>query len=106
MSTQIISFSYSWNNKLDCSAFTTIRIHQPSKYVVGSIYEVNLKGKLHGRYKILDIKHFKLSQINEFVARLDTGYSKEECTSIIKKMYPKVNFETKLLSLILLSSDL
>ena len=30
----LITFSHDWNNKLQCRYFTTIRIHNPTKYQV------------------------------------------------------------------------
>lgn len=41
--TRSIKFSYNWNQKLNCKAFTTIRIHNDGKYVVGEIYNVYLE---------------------------------------------------------------
>ena len=97
-----ISFSYNWNKKLDCQAFTTIRLYQPEKYVVGETYEILLKDVAIGKGEIVEIRKFMLSELNEFVAYLDTGYPKEKCKEIIRKMYPKVDFERQILSLILI----
>ena len=33
-----IRFSYNWNNKLNCHSYTTIRIHNPSKYEINIRY--------------------------------------------------------------------
>lgn len=97
-----INFSYNWNNKLDCSSFTTIRLRNENKYRVGLEYKAWLKQESKGNVKCLDIRHFWLADLNEFVARLDTGYSVEECRQIILRMYPAVDFSKKQLSLILL----
>lgn len=96
-----IKFSYNWNNKLDCSAFTTIRLHQPKKYIVGQDYEIYLKAPFCIA-KIVAIKQFKISQMNEFMAMIDTGYSVQETIEIIKKMYPNIDYENQLFDFILL----
>ena len=49
-----------------------------------------------------DVKKFMLKDLSNFVAYLDTGYSKENCQSIIQKMYSKVDFTTQPLPLILI----
>ena len=32
-----INFSYNWNSKLNCSAFTTIRVKNDKKYRIGKV---------------------------------------------------------------------
>jgi hypothetical protein len=100
--TKEISFSYNWNNKLNCNAFTTIRLFQPDKYIIGEKYKVSLKGIPVCESVIINIKNFKLYDLNDFIAFIDTGYNKEECRKIILRMYPKIDFTTQLLSLILI----
>ena len=98
-----ITFSYNWNNKLGCKAFTTIRLYNPNKYKIGETYKINLKKECIGAGKIIAIKNFMLKELNEFIAHIDTGYSKEECEKIIRRMYEtKVNLSTVLFSLILI----
>jgi hypothetical protein len=81
-----INFSYNWNNKLQCRAFTTLR---PSEYKVGDIYEVMLKYKPLGQAKVVAVKRIEVSKINDFIAYLDTGYSVKECAAIIERMYQR-----------------
>ena len=97
-----ITFSFNWNKKLDCDAFTTIRLFQPEKYCIGEQYEIQLKKEKQFEGVIIDVKKFMLKDLNNFVAYIDTGYSKENCQSIITKMYAKVDFNTQALSLILI----
>lgn len=99
---QDIDFSYNWNGKLNCKSFTTIRLRNDMKYVVGERYRLKIKGERLGGVEILAIKHFYLRELNEFIARIDTGYSKDECEKIIRRMYSSVDFEKLQLSLILL----
>lgn len=88
-----IAFSYNWNNKLDCKAFTTIRLHNPYKYRVGSFYRVGAIGH-DFNVKIIDIKVIPFGKINEYMARIDTGYSLEECKNIMRKMYSDIEDKT------------
>jgi len=97
-----IAFSYNWNNKLSCPCFTTIRLINLKKYVVGETYEIVLNKKPISLCEIVEIRNFYLASLNEFVARIDTGYSKAECERIIRSMYKIVDFDSNMLSLILL----
>ncbi len=100
-------FSYNWNNKLQCKAFTTIRLRQDQKYQVGEEYKIILqpKGKepdAKGIAEIKAIKHFKLDALTEFISYIDTGYNREECEKIIRRMYSKLDLKKQELSFILL----
>ena len=104
MSTTNINFSYNWNNKLNCKAFTTIRLKNSKKYQIGKEFKILLKKELLKSAVIEDIRTIYLNQINEFIAHLDTGYSAHETKNIIKKMYSKINLETQPFSFILLKT--
>lgn len=104
-----INFSSNWNNKLHNKAFTTIRLRNDSKYFTNNVYAVTLTNKKNevtnfANAKCIAIKHFKLAQLTEFTAHVDTGYSKAECEQIIRRMYGKsnINWDIQELSLILL----
>lgn len=99
-----IKFSYNWNNKLECLSFTTIR-PKSDKYKVGEVYQINLKGQSKGTATIAEIKEFKLEKINEFIARLDTGYSREKCIEIISTMYKNQDVSKMTFQLILLKKS-
>lgn len=101
--TDVIRFSYNWNNKLSCKAFTTLRLDSP-KYEAGKVYDIYLeeKGKelnYLGRAKCVDKKTMYTTSINDFIAYLDTGYNADECRKIIARMYKKDN---PLMALVLL----
>ena len=96
-----VRFSYNWNNKLDCKAFTTIRIRDDVKYVVGEIYNVYLEEKNKPSIWLgtVELKHKRRDRKNEldaFTAYLDTGYSAAETRKILERMY-KVKPESDLL---------
>lgn len=84
-----IDFSHNWNNKLQNKAFTTIRLWNEKKYVEGRDYAIYLNGFSRGFARLLSIKRLKLQQINEHIARLDTGYSAVECREVLRTMYNK-----------------
>ena len=106
----VIDFVYNWNNKLDCDAFTTIRLRNDLKYKPGNEFYVNLKQHNHntnkGLHRCADVKHIKLNQITPFIAYLDTGLpvekAKEKITAFYKNYNPPIDWETKELSFILL----
>ena len=87
MELDILSFSTNWNHKLDCDAYTTIRIFNPHKHYPGKRFKVALNGVEMHMAEVIEVKQILLSQVNEFIARLDTGYSADECKTILKSMY-------------------
>jgi len=88
---ETLKFSYNWNNKLECKAFTTIR--KSWRYQVGDIVKVELhnKGNLYPELafeaEIIDRRPLRLEHINDWIAQLDTGYSADECRQILQRMY-------------------
>jgi len=90
-----ISFSYNWNKKLDCNAFTTLRLSD--KYKINDIVKITCKKSIVFNAKIVDKKVFTLDKINNFIAYLDTGYDMQECKNILMKMYKNknINWETQ-----------
>ena len=103
---ETLDFSYNWNSKLRCRNFTTLRLRNDGKYHKGARFEVSMQGYPKGKAKVVDVKIIKLDQINEWIARLDTGYSAQETKDIIKKMYkdkPCINWETQELLYVLLA---
>lgn len=97
-----IRFSYNWNNKLNCKAFTTIRLYSDTKYNKGEEYTIELNEQtMLKTATIVDIELLRINDICERIALLDTGYSAEETKKILKKMYKAVNWETQRLMLIL-----
>jgi hypothetical protein len=82
-----LNFSYNWNGKLSNNCFTTIRCVDWNKYRTGYHKNVFLKDRLITKIVIIEIRVFKLLELNEWVARLDTGYSREEAIDILCRMY-------------------
>lgn len=87
----IIKFSYNWNNKLNCKAFTTLRLHNQTKYRVGKLFEIELNGKPMGKAILQEVRTASLKHLNEFVCFIDTGYSRAQTIGMLQKMYPKID---------------
>lgn len=100
---KIIEFSNNWNNKLNCTAFTSLRLFNPGKYMPGLEYTVILKGIVKGKAVLMSSKILYLNQINRYIALLDTGYEEEECKKLLEEMYKNkmLNWNTQRLSLLL-----
>ena len=73
--------------------FTTLRLS--GNWQAGDTVEVLLKEgaewKFLGVATVLEKKSFYCNSINEYIARLDTGYGAAKCKEIIRKMYRKEN---------------
>jgi len=86
-----LNFSTNWNKKLDCDVFSTIRLWNPPKHFEGKevdIYDNSTtpaRYKGHGKYAI--VSEFKLNQLKESAAMLDTGYTLAETINLIRTMY-------------------
>lgn len=80
-----IKFSCNWNGKLNCTAFTTLR---RKHYRVGERLVVKLNGNEIKTVLVKEKRTFDYTQITEFEAYQDTGYSKEATIKILEKMYP------------------
>lgn len=92
-----ITFGYNWNGKLNCDYYTTIRLHNPKKWAVGDIKEVWLasgaKWEQIESVEIIGVKTFRLEQLTDWMAYLDTGYSRANALKIFRNMYKQENPE-------------
>ncbi|HBX45537.1 ASCH domain-containing protein [Limibacterium fermenti] len=102
-----LNFSYNWNSKLNGKAFTSIRLWNDRKYTIGMGYDIYLNDIFRGRAVLLSIKRIKLESINEHIARLDTGYSANECRELIRKMYKnkRMDWSSQYLAYLLFTFD-
>ena len=83
-----LNFKTNWNGKLDCNFYTSMRIWNEGKYVVGKRFEVWEKKQKRHISELVKAVPFTLDKLPEITAYLDTGYSLLETKDIIKKMYP------------------
>jgi hypothetical protein len=102
METPRIDFSYNWNNKLYCKAYTTIRLHNPTKYIENMVYDIYLKGQHMHKAQIKAIHPFEIHKLTTTAALIDTGYGLAETLGIITKMYPNINIAEAKFALITL----
>lgn len=105
MDKQRLEFEQNWNNKLNCSSFTTIRLHNPRKYCVDAVMSVYLKGIWKGDAKVIDVKTISLDQVNNYISLLDLGLPPDRAKETIRSLYkkqPYVNWQTQQLDLVLL----
>ena len=92
-------FTDNWNNKLNCSSFSTIRIWSSQKYVIGRVYDIFLLDK-SGETQIKGKNYIYLGQaelgasvkilypyINEVHAQLDTGRNLDWLRTLLKSFY-------------------
>ena len=92
MQRNTLNFTTNWNQKLFTDCFTTFRPHYPI-YAVGKRFDAVLNGtQSFGEVEIIEKKLLKLADVNEFIARLDTGYDAESFKKLVRTMY-KNKFE-------------
>ena len=96
-----LSFSYNWNNKLQCKSFSTIRVYNPKKYVLLDEYDIvlnNNKGDIitkFGLARLQVIHKFKLYDVSPAITFLDANLSTIEFITLIKTMYKNKNVDFK-----------
>ncbi len=101
MKTKDLHFSYNWNGKLNCQCFTTLRLYNAEKYKTGALFNIYLNNKPKGQARLIQMNYFNLKDVNEFVARIDTGLSAKECQNMIRQMYkncPTINWNNQFIS--------
>lgn len=91
--------------KLDCQAFTTLRIFSAKHHVPGRPVKITMKGHELAKGRIEAVKAFHIDKLSPYISYLDTGYSVEECKNILKRMYSQVNWDRTELALILIVKD-
>ncbi len=79
-----IRFTTNWNNKLSCSAFSTLRLHNPAKYIVGREYSILLNNRKMDNATLVTKYTLKFEQLNNFICYLDTGYNLQQTIGILK----------------------
>ncbi len=100
-----INFSENWNNKLNCTAFTTIRKAREKYYQLNHSYQINLNRKRIGKARLIKIRIITLHTVNEYVSRLDTGLSTDEFRKLMIELYPDTDWDNQLLYLLLFVNE-
>ena len=81
-----------------------MRLKDENRFHIGETYDILLKDQLLCHAELVDINHFFLKNVNNFIAGLDTGYSSKQCQAMIMTMYKSydIDWEKRMLSLLLL----
>ena len=85
MENKELKFTHNWNNKLYNKAFTTIR--QSDRFNVGDRVNIILNGQCIKVASIKAKKRYRIKDMTEAMAYIDTGYPLEETLDIISKMF-------------------
>jgi hypothetical protein len=64
-----------------------LRLHNPAKYQRGGRFRIECNGQLRGIAELKAVRTFKISDLNEFVTFLDTGYNAPETVKLLQIMY-------------------
>lgn len=93
-------FQRNYNQKLDCSCFTTVRLHNQAVNQVGTTRLILPLDK-HGSYSyngkqyrncgnalVREIKPIPLKDINTFISHLDSGLPPGDFQQLLRHMYP------------------
>ncbi len=104
MKKDIIKFTYNWNGKLTNKVFTTLRLHNPKKYIIGNGYQIELKGEIIGNANMIGKHVITLDRLTDYVCYMDTGYSKAETLTIIQRMYKHIDLKTARFDLCILQA--
>lgn len=86
-----INFSTNWNNKLDNAYYTTLRLS--GRLCVGDTVEVWHNKSFKHHALVRGKRKMTIDQINDWMAAIDTGYEREECCNILRRMYPLISHE-------------
>lgn len=100
----ILEFSTNWNQKLNCDAFTTIRIwhREIGKHV--HVVPNKSTGIEPFDAVVVVCKQFSIGALTDGMSYIDTGYCADETRKIMQTMYSKKhkNWETMPYYLIIL----
>lgn len=86
-----LKFSTNWNGKLWTDFFTTLRLFNEKKYFVGGKFEIWQGQSYLHKAIVVEVRKIKMSQLNDWICYLDTGYGLAETQNILKKMYKENN---------------
>lgn len=89
-----LKFSTNWNTmpgvlgggKLNCRYFTTIRLNT-GKFTPGTRVKIIVREEVLSYGTVVAVKVKRLSQVDQFEACTDTGYSLADTVNIIRRMY-------------------
>lgn len=107
LSMKSVKFNRNWNNKLSCKYFTTLRVHNPSKYETGSTHRIRLLVKSTGSFvtvgqaRVMNVRRHSLLSLDDYICGLDTGLSLVDTRKLISEAYPDLKASTMAIDLVL-----
>ena len=84
---QQITFTSNPHAKLLLQFFMDVRLLDEEKYMTGNVLEVILKGKVIGSAKVVAVKQFKYSRINEVFSLMNCGKHPAYQASLLQRYY-------------------
>ncbi len=89
-----IKFRENFNNKLNCTYFTSIRDCEPSRYHLGAIYKITVGGLYLKKAVLLQSKIVTLSQLDDVFIYMDSGCRKDDFYRVFEDFYPRFDLST------------
>ncbi len=89
-----INFAKNWNFKLYSKAFSTIRLENSEKYIVGKEYAVWLGEEVYSCAVLVSARVLPLNELTEEMAYLDTGLSLKKTKELLREFYPEICEDT------------
>ena len=82
-----INFNENYNNKLNCTYYTTIR-KKSKNYIIGNVYQVKLKNEPLNKSILVGIRYIdiNINNINDFYIELDTGMNYDDSNELFEKL--------------------
>jgi hypothetical protein len=80
-----LNFRDNFNNKLDCTYFTTFRLN--GKYTPGQHFNIYLKNKYLFKAELIQNSFLLVHQIKDYMAYQDTGFSAKATIELLKRLY-------------------
>lgn len=92
-----VIYNTNWNNKLFCDSWSSIRLANSQKYVIGEeyVHQLIVKNRIiiqrHG--KLIYTSNFLLENMTLPQAHIDSGYDHIELKKLIQIMYKNSNID-------------
>lgn len=83
-----INFNENYNNKLNCTYYTTIRKKNYEKYKIGNVYQITLNDKFLHKSVLVGIKYIDINIKNspDFYIELDTGMNEPDFSKLFEEL--------------------
>ena len=99
-----IKFSHNWNNKLNCTIFSTIRKSTAEKHFfylknIGQKFNIIVNDKKYSKAELRSVYFYKYKDIPKILLSLDVG---DDDTRTIREIFRKLGFKNDTECLILL----